>query len=103
MNSEIKKFKIILFNENNRKKNVKNLLKKKNFSIGRAMSIVKGAEKISGEIEQKIWEIKEKIEKITKMDLKEYIDYKNGKDKQFEKKIILKRMGIQWRRNREKI
>ena len=54
-------------------------------------------------MKQKIWEIKEKIEKITKMDLKEYIDYKNGKDKQFEKKIILKRMGIQWRRNREKI
>ena len=46
MNSEIKKFKIILFKENNRKKNVKNLLKKKNFSIGRAMSIVKGSEKI---------------------------------------------------------
>ena len=53
-------------------------------SIGRAMSIIKGPERLSGEMEQKIGEIKEKIAKITKMNLKEYIDYKNGKDKVFE-------------------
>ena len=50
------------------------------------MSIVQGPERISLELEERIGEIKEKIAKITKMNLKEYIDYKNGKDKEYEEK-----------------
>ena len=37
-------------------------------------------------MEEKIGEIKEKIAKIIKMNLKEYIVYKNWKDKEFEEK-----------------
>ena len=50
------------------------------------MTIVQDPERISSELEERIGEIKEKIAKITKMNLKEYIDYKNCKDKEYEEK-----------------
>ena len=87
LNSDIKNLKSSYAKKIKESKKCKKSFKKadlKNMSIGRAMSIVKGPERLSGEMEQKIGEIKEKIAKITKMNLKEYIDYKNGKDKVFE-------------------
>ena len=87
LNNEIKNLKSSYAKKIKECKKCKKSFKKadlKNMSIGRAMSIVKGSERLSGEMEQKIGEIKEKIAKITKMNLKEYIDYKNGKDKVFE-------------------
>ena len=71
---------------NNHSKKIKESKKcKKIFKKARAMSIVQN-QKESTELEERIWEIKEKIAKITKMNLKEYIDYKNGKDEEYEEK-----------------
>ena len=49
-------------------------------SIGRALVIIEGPERLKGEKEEKI-RVKLKINKISKMNLKEYIEHKNGKDK----------------------
>ena len=50
-------------------------------SLGRALSITQGPERLTKERDEKIREIKLKINKISKMNLKEYIKHKNGKDK----------------------
>ena len=47
------------------------------------MPIVLGPGRISQKMKEKIGEIKKKI---LKMDLKEYINYKNGKDKEVKEK-----------------
>ena len=65
--------------KNNKKKYKKKDLKY--MSIGRALSITQGPERLTKERDEKIREIKLKINKISKMNLKEYIKHKNGKDK----------------------
>ena len=55
-----------------------------NLSLGRAVPIVQRPEKVSKEMEEKISAIKERIAKISKMNLKEYINYKIGKFKEYE-------------------
>ena len=50
-------------------------------SIGRALAIIEGPERLKGEKEEKIREMKLKINKISKINLKEYIEHKNGNDK----------------------
>ena len=66
-------------NKNNKKKYKKKDLKY--MSIGRALSIIQGPERLTKERDEKIREIKLKINKICKMNLKEYIKHKNGRDK----------------------
>ena len=56
-------------------------------SIGRALSIVEGPERLKTEKEKKVGEIKKKIEKISKMTLKEYIVHRNGKENENEIEI----------------
>ena len=61
-------------------------------SIGRALSITQGPERLTKERDEKIREIKLKINKISKMNLKEYIKHKNGKDKEMMMKVEMKIM-----------
>lgn len=68
---------------------IKKSFKKKdlrNFSIGRGLSIVQGPERAREERDQKIKEIDGKIELISKMPIKQYLNYLNEKNKKFENK-----------------
>ena len=67
------------------KKKTKKQFKKKdlkNLSIGRVLSIINGPEKAKEEKIQRSNEIKNKIDKIQKMNLYEYLDHISGKKKE---------------------
>ena len=68
-------------------RNVKKKFKRedlKYMSLGRALSITEGPDRLIKEKEQKIKEIKIKMENISKMSLKEYIEHKNKKIKEYQ-------------------
>ena len=63
-------------------------------SIGRALSIIEGIDRLIKEKSSKMKELKLKINKISKMNLKDYIKYKNGKVKnenQMKIKMMMKK------------
>ena len=74
LNKEIKNLKKSYTSQIKKSKTVKKQFKKvdlKNMSLGRAFSVINGPQRIHDEMEEKIGEIKEKIAKISKMNLKE--------------------------------
>ena len=57
-------------------------------SIGRALSIVEGPDRMNQEKNEKIEELNLKIDKINNMTLKEYIEHKNEKEREKEQDNI---------------
>lgn len=80
LKKEIKSIKSLYTEKHKKSVETKGQFKKKdlkNMSMGRALSIINGPEKIEKEKEEKINAIKEKITMIEDMSLKEYVDHRN--------------------------
>ena len=90
LKKEIKEIESLYSKKIRENRSVKKKYKKRDLkfmSIGRALSIVEGPERLKTEKEKKVGEIKKKIEKISKMTLKEYIEHRNGKENENEIEI----------------
>ena len=90
LKQEIKEIESLYSKKIRENRSVKKKYKKRDLkfmSIGRALSIVEGPKRLKTEKEKKVGEIKKKIEKISKMTLKEYIEHRNGKENENEIEI----------------